>query len=124
MYIYIHIYENIYECGVASISRLLKIVGLFCKRVYSAKESYNFKEPTNRNQPIVVGAKCSMAPSCVSMRANSNVRELKCVPCVLCINTRELKCVPCVYVYQYARTQMCAMCVCVYVFFYDNLVPI
>jgi len=41
---------------VATISRLLKIVGLFCKRAllkrrYSAKETYNFKEPTNRSPP-------------------------------------------------------------------------
>jgi len=43
--------------GVASISRLLKIIGLFCKksllkRPYSAKETYNFKEPTNRSHSI------------------------------------------------------------------------
>jgi len=43
--------------GVATISRLLKIVGLFCKRalskrLYSAKETYNLKEPTNRSHPI------------------------------------------------------------------------
>jgi len=42
---------------VATISRLLKIVGLFCKRalqnrLYSAKDTYNFKEPTNRSHPI------------------------------------------------------------------------
>ena len=42
--------------GVASISRLLKMIGLFCKRDpekrrYSAKETYNFKEPTNRRHP-------------------------------------------------------------------------
>jgi len=41
-----------------SISRLLEIIGLFCKRAlqkrrYSAKEPYNFKEPTNRSHPIV-----------------------------------------------------------------------
>jgi len=45
--------------GVATISRLLKIIGLFCKRAlqkrrYSAKETYNFKEPTNRSHPIQV----------------------------------------------------------------------
>jgi len=45
-----------YSCGVATISRLLKIIGLFCKRAlskgrYSAKETYNFKEPTNRSHP-------------------------------------------------------------------------
>jgi len=44
--------------GVATISRLLKIIGLFCKRalykrLYSAKETYNVKEPTNRSHPIV-----------------------------------------------------------------------
>jgi len=43
--------------GVATISRLLKIIGLFCKRalrksLYSAKETCNFKEPTNRSHPI------------------------------------------------------------------------
>jgi len=43
---------------VATISRLLKIIGLFCKRAlykrrYSAKETYNFKKPTNRSHPIV-----------------------------------------------------------------------
>jgi len=43
---------------VATISRLLKITGLFC-RIQSllygsfAKETYNFKEPTNRSHPIV-----------------------------------------------------------------------
>ena len=44
--------------GVITISRLLRIKGLFCKRalykrLYSAKETYNFKEPTNRSHPIV-----------------------------------------------------------------------
>jgi len=43
--------------GVATISRLLKMIGLFCKRalwkrLYSAKETYHFKEPTNRSHPI------------------------------------------------------------------------
>ena len=45
--------------GVAVTSRLLKIIGLFCKRDlqkrrYSAKEAYNFKEPTNRSHPVFV----------------------------------------------------------------------
>ena len=44
--------------GVATISRLLKIIGLFCKRalykrLYFAEETYNFKEPTNCSHPIV-----------------------------------------------------------------------
>ena len=45
--------------GVATVSRLLKIVGLFCKRAlqkrrYFAKETDDFdlKEPTNRRHPI------------------------------------------------------------------------
>jgi len=46
-----------YWYGVAMISRLLKITDLFCKRalfkrIYSAKETYNLKEPTNRSHPI------------------------------------------------------------------------
>jgi len=46
------------EYRVATISKLLKIIGLFCKRAlykrqYSAKEKYDFKEPTNRSRPIV-----------------------------------------------------------------------
>jgi len=43
--------------GVPTINRLLKIIGLFCKRApkkrrYSAKESYNSKEPTDGSHPI------------------------------------------------------------------------
>jgi len=45
------------EYGVATWSRLRKIIRLFCeralwKRRYSAKETYHFKEPTNRSYPI------------------------------------------------------------------------
>ena len=63
--IYVHTFTHIrittQRCtfwqGVATISRLLKMIGLFCKRAlekrrYSAKETYNFKEPTNRSHPI------------------------------------------------------------------------
>jgi len=44
--------------GVATISRLLKVSGLFCKKAlskrrYSATNTYNFKEPTKRSHPIV-----------------------------------------------------------------------
>jgi len=43
--------------GVATISRLLKMTGLFCRILsllqgFFAKETYNFKEPTNRSHPI------------------------------------------------------------------------
>jgi len=45
--------------GVATISRLLQIIGLFGKRAlykrrYSAKETYNFKEPINRSHPTSI----------------------------------------------------------------------
>ena len=50
--------------GVASISRLLKIICLFCRissllKVSFAKEACNFKEPTNRSHPMwIVVANC------------------------------------------------------------------
>jgi len=45
--------------GLATCSRLPKILGLFCKRAlwkkrYSAKETYNFEEPTTCSHPICV----------------------------------------------------------------------
>jgi len=54
---------NSYVCdmkdsyGVASVSRIDKIIGLFCKRalykrLYSAKVTYNFIDPTDRSHPI------------------------------------------------------------------------
>jgi len=53
-----HAHTNHWSCyGVAEISRLLQILGLFC-RILSltqgsfAKETYNFEEPTNRDHPI------------------------------------------------------------------------
>jgi len=64
-----HIWQDFFICvesdklwlthsyGMATISRLFKIVGPFCKRalqkrLYSANETCNLKEPTNRSQPI------------------------------------------------------------------------
>ena len=63
VYIYLRIYDtcmNIhvwYTYWVATISRLHKITGLFCKRalqkrLFSAKETYYLKEPTNRSHPM------------------------------------------------------------------------
>jgi len=45
------------EYGVATVSRIDKIKGLFCrrslqKRLYSAKETCNLIDPTNRSHPI------------------------------------------------------------------------
>ena len=67
--IYLHVDLHVWviqDYGVATISRLLKIIGLLCKRAlskrrFSAKETYNFKEPTNRSQPILrVWVMCHM----------------------------------------------------------------
>jgi len=49
---------SVWRYGVATIGRLFKITGLFC-RILSllqgsfANETYNSKEPTNRSHPIV-----------------------------------------------------------------------
>ena len=58
IYIRMQVLRNWLEgYGVATISRLFQIIGLFCKRAlykrrYFAKETYNFKEPSNRSHPI------------------------------------------------------------------------
>ena len=56
-YVCIYAQRYIYVHRVASTSRLLQIVDLFCKRAlyqrrYYARETYNFKEPINRSHPI------------------------------------------------------------------------
>jgi len=58
MSLYMHT-RRVDRYGVATISRLLKIIGLFCKRALqkrlcSAKETWDFKEPTNRSHPILI----------------------------------------------------------------------
>ena len=45
------------DYGVALVSRIEKIIGLFCKRAlqkrqYSTIETYNFIDPTDRSHPI------------------------------------------------------------------------
>jgi len=49
--------ECIAECGVAVVSMIDKIIGLFCtralqKRRYSAKETFNIIDPTDHSHPI------------------------------------------------------------------------
>jgi len=75
-YVYMHVYTHIHThthkntgtrqttlhqrrwtYGVALVSRLDKIIGLFCKRglqksQYSAKDTYSFIDPTDRSHPI------------------------------------------------------------------------
>jgi len=55
--------------GVATISTLLKMIGLFCRisSVFQgsfAKETYNLNEPTNCSHPILWGLEVLLA-SCV-----------------------------------------------------------
>ena len=51
------LYTKGVDYGVATIGRLLECVGLFCRiqpllQGSFAKETYNFKEHTNRSHPI------------------------------------------------------------------------
>jgi len=70
-------------CGVATISRLLKIIGVFCKRAlqkrrYSAKATYNFMEPTNRAHPITGMCFQCATDNCVfSVLATRNVLSMR-----------------------------------------------
>jgi len=69
--------------GVASIGRLLRIIGLFCKRalikrLYSAKDIRNFKELANRSHPIP----CTCMPTYSAVVYN----DVSCV-CGVCIYT-------------------------------------
>jgi len=66
---------------VATISRLLKVIGLFCRissllYVSFAKETYNFKEPTNRSH--ISDATCSFLFS-------FTVRILVCCSVLQCV---------------------------------------
>ena len=96
MYIYTYIYMYIYSYirselkhtlqlalqltpigGVATIRRLLKITGLLSKRalwkrLYSAKETYNLKEPTNRTHLIMLMTFCSNASN---KRLSSSIKK-------------------------------------------------
>jgi len=75
----IHVWWFTY--GVASVSRIDKITGLFCKRAlqkrrYSAKETYNFIDPTDRSHPMWYFALCRLA---CHATAQFTERESMCV---------------------------------------------
>ena len=60
--------------GVALVNRIDKIIGLFCKRAlqkrrYSAKETYNLIDPTDRSHPIPrsASAGCCSVLQCVAV---------------------------------------------------------
>jgi len=77
---------------VATISRLLEIIVLFCKRalptrLYSAEETYHFKGPTNRSHPIIT---CRRVISICVCNSHMCVIRHVCVcntayACVICI---------------------------------------
>jgi len=70
-------------------SRLLKMIGLFCRIlsllwVSFAKETYHFKEPTNRSHPICKAVCCSML-QCVTVCCSVSIK--------VCLAHRLLQCV-------------------------------
>jgi len=75
-------------CGVATSSRLLKIIRLFCKRAlwkrrYSANKTCNFKESTNGSHPIRV---CGITTPHTKTRIHI-ITDYACVcSCVCCCN--------------------------------------
>ena len=79
MYTYIHYtspasLSRVISYEVATISRLPKNTRLFCKRalqkrLYSAKETYTFKEATNHSHPICSHA-CTYVPSGSSLTSS------------------------------------------------------
>ena len=63
------------QYGVATISRMLKNIGLFCKRDLQkrpifCKETYIFKHPTNRSHPIVALCVYDATLSCATRLIN------------------------------------------------------
>ena len=125
---------------VATISRLLQIIGLFCeralwKRRYSAKETYNCKDLTNRSpsipeacvrlcvrlcrsffakEPRIIGLFPRKWP--VKIRHRGCVCVFVCVCVCVCVCSRVSLCVclrVCVYVYASVCRGVC-VCVCVW----------
>jgi len=85
------LYNLLHELyGVATISRPLKFVGLFCKRalykrLYSAKETYNLKGSTNRSHPTrIISHPAHTAPAqkCVACQEDP---VLQCVSVLQCV---------------------------------------
>jgi len=126
-HIYLHIcaftYTHIVDggCyGVATIGRLLKIISLFCKRAlskrqYSAKETYDFKEPTTCSHPIrastmVSFAECSLFNGALLQKRPVNLRS-RASAMLVCrahlFSRQTLRHISvCVYVYAYTHTHI------------------
>jgi len=87
--------------GVATISRLLEIIRLFCKRalqkrLYSAKETCNFKEPTNESWNT---SRHVCVPWLIPLLCVPWLIPLLCVPYALCAMTHDS-----------SNTSVCAIC--------------
>ena len=81
----------IFGYGVASVSRIEKIIGLFCKRAlskrrYSAKETYHLINPTDRSHPKCVACACACVCVCVY------IHMYTCV-CTSVFGTSTLRCI-------------------------------
>jgi len=91
--------------GVATISRLLQIIGLFCKRallkrLYFAKETYDFKEPTNRSHPI---------SACANWKTHINNEHIL----ILCVSQAISACTNSLYTASDAVVSINKVCVCI-----------
>jgi len=72
---------------VATVSRLLKIIGLFCRiksLLYGsfAKETYDFKEPTNRSHPICM---CERESACAYDSVNAGMQNNQYIYFQMCV---------------------------------------
>ena len=106
--------------GVAAISRLLKIIGLCCRRAlwkrrYSAKETYDFQEPNKRSHPIAL-VSCSIVNSvdsrCPRNKKTRNItrprrKERSCRSTVIsCCSFTTVHVLEKIY---YSRQQICSL---------------
>jgi len=112
----------------------LKIVGLCCKRAlskrrYSAKETFTFKEPTNRSHPIVHSAMISFLRMWATDAAAGATTDIPSAFTGVCVYVRVCLCL-CVYacVCESACVRVCmclwacvtCVCVCVCVCIWIN----
>jgi len=103
-WVYVCVWECICYYGVAAISMLLKIIGLLCKRDLlkrrSAKETYNFKEPTNRSHSICL-------PPCLPVRERER-GVCVCMFVSMCLSALPLSVSPCLSVFEKERESVWA----------------
>ena len=118
---------------LATISRLLESIGLFCKRALQkrpilSKETYNFKEPNNRSHPISCWHDVWFCFDCWSARM---VCVCVCVCVCMCVRVRVCVCVcvcvcscVCVCLCMCVGVHVCVrVCVCVSPRPFDYIIP-